>query len=108
MILRQLETKRLYLRKFEDDDIDFVYSHFSNSNVSEYLYEDDPPKSIDEAKVILEWCMDFDSENHIRWCIARNEDMIQIGTCGFHGHDKKNNAVEIGYDLSSAYWNAAR
>ena len=105
MIFRQLETKRLYLRKFEDEDIDFVYSHFSNPNISEYLYDNDPPKSADEAKEILEWCMDFDSENHIRWCIVRKEDLIQIGTCGFHGHDQKNNAVEIGYDLSSAYWN---
>lgn len=102
--LHQLETERLYLRKFEEADLDFVYTHFSSSDVSKYLYDNEPPRDIDGAKAILEWCTDFSSEHHVRWCIVSKESMEQMGTCGFHAYDKINNAAEIGYDLSSAYW----
>jgi RimJ/RimL family protein N-acetyltransferase len=55
--IRQSETKRLHLRMFEGADIDFTYSHFSNASVSDYLYDNEPPTSVDEAREILEWCM---------------------------------------------------
>jgi hypothetical protein len=42
---------------FEGADIDFTYSHFSNASVSDYLYDNEPPTSVDEAREILEWCM---------------------------------------------------
>jgi len=104
MIFDELRTKRLYLRKFEDNDIQFVYEHFSNANVIEHIIDKEPPANIDEAKDILKWCMELNSENHIRWCITTKDKLKQIGTCGFHNYDKKNNAAEIGYDLSFTYW----
>ncbi|MCP4178315.1 MAG: GNAT family N-acetyltransferase [bacterium] len=98
-----LETSRLILRKFEPNDLSFVYNHFSNSFVSEYLYDNEPPKNKDEAKEILDWCIDIESLNHIRWCIILKEKNIPIGTVGFHIYDQINNAIEIGYDLSQKY-----
>ena len=98
-----LESSRLILRKFEPSDLSFVFNHFGDSFVSEYLYDNEPPKNKDEAKEILDWCTDFESSSHIRWCIILKEKNIPIGTIGFHIYDQTNNAVEIGYDLSKKY-----
>jgi ribosomal-protein-alanine N-acetyltransferase len=103
--LEKLNTARLYLRRFEINDLDFVYKHFSDSNVSKYLYDNEPPANIDEAKNILDWCIDIKAQTHIRWCISLKNNGIPIGTVGFHNYDKTNNAAEIGYDLSEDHWN---
>jgi ribosomal-protein-alanine N-acetyltransferase len=39
----------------------------------------------------------------IRWGIARKQDGVLIGTCGYHFQAAAFKA-EIGYDLASAYW----
>ncbi|MBN2533716.1 MAG: GNAT family N-acetyltransferase [Spirochaetales bacterium] len=105
MKFKELETNRLFLRRFKKEDINFIYTHFSNKDVSKYLYDSEPPGNIDEANCILEWCMDFNSERHIRWCILLKKGLKPIGTCGFHNYDIQNNSAEIGYDLSNIYWN---
>ncbi len=98
----KLETERLMLRNFEPSDLAFIYNHFSNSFVSRYLYDNEPPSTIEEAADILNWAIDH-SSNHIRWCITLKETGQQIGTIGFHKFDEQNNAAEIGYDLCEAY-----
>jgi ribosomal-protein-alanine N-acetyltransferase len=104
MKYQRIETPRLILRNFKIDDINFVFNHFNDSFVSQYLYDNEPPKSIDKAKEILDWCIDLDS-NHIRWCIILKENSSPIGTLGFHRYDNENNSAEIGYDLSNKYTN---
>jgi [ribosomal protein S5]-alanine N-acetyltransferase len=105
MEYKELTTTRLVLREFMPGDLSFIYEHFSDKNVSRYLYDNEPPSNINEAKKIFQWCMDKESSDHIRWCITLKHNLKQIGTCGFHNYDNKNNAAEIGYDLSSDYWN---
>ncbi|MFC1550066.1 GNAT family N-acetyltransferase [Candidatus Neomarinimicrobiota bacterium] len=105
MKCEELNTARLKLRKFEPNDLNFVYSHFSDKNISEFLYDHESPTNIDEAKELLDWCLNVKSPNHIRWCIIHGDNLKQIGTCGFHNYDKINNAAEIGYDISAEYWN---
>jgi len=65
MKYQELETKRLLLRKFESSDLDFIFRHFNDGFVSNYLYDNEPPQDLTEAGEILDWCMDLDS-NHIR------------------------------------------
>jgi len=100
----ELVTDRLILRKFKISDLNFLYDHFSNSQVSEFLYDNEPPGNVEETREILDWCLDFNSLTHIRWCITIAETSEQIGTCGFHQLDRKNHAAEIGYDLSPQFW----
>lgn len=102
MNYEQLETQRLILRKFNLQDLNFVYNHFSSTFVSQYLYDNEPPQNIEEANEILGWAMDHDS-NHLRWCIVLKETKEPIGTIGFHRYDEQNNSAEIGYDLTEKY-----
>ena len=103
MKIDDLRTIRLTLRIFRQDDLTFLLDHFSNPLVSKYLYDHEPPASIEDARKILEWCMDFTSEDHCRWCIELSDGKKRIGTCGFHYADKGNHSAEIGYDLSHEY-----
>ena len=102
MKYQKIETERLILRNFNSKDIDFIFSHFKDQYISQYLYDNEPPKNLEEAQGILDWCMNLNS-NHIRWCIVLKENMKPIGTLGFHRFDKGNNSAEIGYDLSKHY-----
>lgn len=102
MKFQRLETSRCILRKFKTSDLDFVFSHFRDGFVSKYLYDNEPPKNKAEAREILDWCLDTNSD-HIRWCIVLKEILKPIGTIGFHRYDCQNNSSEIGYDLSGAH-----
>ncbi|MBI9050119.1 MAG: GNAT family N-acetyltransferase [Anaerolineaceae bacterium] len=104
MNISELKTNRLLLRNFESSDLDFVHAHFSNSKVTAFLYDNEPPENIDASKEILDWCMDLASPTHVRWCITLINGSNPIGTCGFHRYDNTNNAAEIGYDLFPDHW----
>lgn len=43
-----LETPGLILRKFKPDDLDFIFNHFNSQFVSQYLYDNEPPKNIND------------------------------------------------------------
>ncbi|WP_372365172.1 GNAT family N-acetyltransferase [Candidatus Uabimicrobium sp. HlEnr_7] len=103
MHYKKLFSKHLLLRKFHKGDIDFIFKHFSDANVTRFLYDQEPLKSIEEASKLLSWVMDFDSQDHIRWCITLKD--IPIGTCGFHLYDAEMKSAEIGYDLAYQHWN---
>lgn len=100
----KLNTDRMVLREFQTEDLTFVYNHFSDPRISKYLFDADPPGTIDDARELLNWCLDTHS-NHLRWCMVSKDKNAPIGTCGFHCYDRRNNAAEIGYDLSFEKWN---
>ncbi|WP_187759646.1 hypothetical protein [Thiospirochaeta perfilievii] len=56
MKYQELETKRLLLRKFESSDLDFIFRHFNDGFVSNYLYDNELPQDLTEAGEILDWC----------------------------------------------------
>ena len=103
MKFQQLETARLLLRKFDDNDLNFIFKHFQDEFVSKFLYDNKPPKNIEEAKAILNWCFHQENANHIRWCIVFKQNRKSIGTIGFHRFDQINHSAEIGYDLAETY-----
>lgn len=102
MEYKQLETGRLILRNFTSSDLEFIYNHFQSEFVSRYLYDNEPPRDLNEAQEILDWCMNLNSD-HIRWCITLKDSGLAIGTIGFHRYENQNNSAEIGYDLSEAF-----
>ncbi|BBM86538.1 GNAT family N-acetyltransferase [Candidatus Uabimicrobium amorphum] len=103
MHYKQLCSSRLLLRKFRANDLDFLFKHFSDANVTKFLYDQEPLSSKKEAQELLSWVMDIDSGDHIRWCITLKDQ--PIGTCGFHLYDATAQSAEIGYDLAYEHWN---
>lgn len=99
-----IETKRLILRQLTLDDADFVYQHFSDPGVTQYLLDAPPLASMEEAREIIEFYLEPEEKTHNRWGILRKADQRLIGTCGFHKWEKNYFRAEIGYDLSSDCW----
>ncbi len=103
-IFPTLETGRLLLRPLEMDDLEFVFRHFSDPQVTQYLMDEPPVASRDEARAIIEFYLEPEGKTHNRWGIARKEDGRLIGTIGFHKWAKAFFRAEVGYDLSPDCW----
>ena len=102
----ELNTERLILRKITSDDVDFILQHFSDEEVCQYMVDNEPIATMEEAMDIIHWShSNSDDPNNNRWLIIQKETNKPIGTIGFHRWDKNNKIAEIGYDLSKSYWN---
>lgn len=99
-----LETERLLLRQITMDDLEFVFRHFSDPQVTQYLMDEPPVASHDEARAIIEFYLEPERKAHNRWGIVRKEDGQLIGTIGYHKWAKAFFRAEVGYDLSADSW----
>ncbi|WLR42571.1 GNAT family protein [Bacillus carboniphilus] len=99
-----LETDRLILRNVTELDIHFIYQHFSNERVCEYLYDEELFTSKNDAVDFVNEYQNPEKDGYNRWILIKKEGQQQLGTCGFHCWDKLNNIAEIGFDLSPEYW----
>lgn len=99
-----LETERLILRPMASEDIDFVFDHFSDPEVHQYLLDEPPVTEYAQAQEIVEFYLEPDGKAYNRWVIVQKFDDQPIGTCGYHKWDKRYFRAEIGYDLNPACW----
>ena len=99
-----IETRRLILRELTDEDAGFVYAHFSDEDVCRFLFDEEPLTNVEEALDLINWYKNAGLKDRFRWGLELKESSHLIGTCGFHCLDRKNNAVELGYDLSRNHW----
>jgi len=99
-----LETERLVLRQLTLEDADFVFQHFSDPAVNQYLMDEPPVKEIEQAQEIINFYLEPAGKNYNRWGLVRKSDHQMIGTCGYHKWDKRYFRAEIGYDLSPGFW----
>ncbi len=100
---KDLTTGRLILRNITPDDAGFFWEVFSNPRVNEYLFDEEPIQSVDEA---LKWIQIYNNDAiyHNRWVIVGKANGLRLGTCGFHNWNYQYHRVEIGYDLLPEYW----
>jgi [ribosomal protein S5]-alanine N-acetyltransferase len=100
-----LETSRLTLRPFREDDVDLMAELFANDDfmrfsLGVFTRREQTVEFID--KVIGWERAGLPSQFAV---IPRGEDNL-IGYCGFYHHPQHGiEDVEIGYRLSPAYWN---
>ena len=99
-----LQTDRLLLRQLNLDDTDFIFRHFSDPKITEYLLDEPPLANIEEARAIITFFQNPERNTYHRWGIIRKTDHRIIGTCGFHKWEKAHFRAEIGYDLASDCW----
>lgn len=99
-----LQTPRLALRALTLADTAFVYQHFSDPQVTQYLMDEPPVASEEEAQAIIRFFLEPEGKTHNRWGIVRRADGRLIGTCGFHHWEKAYFRAEIGYDLAPDCW----
>ncbi len=99
-----LHTERLFLRALSMEDLDFAYQHFGDARVAQYLLDEPPVASREEAEAIIQFYLNPEGKNHNRWALVRKADGRVIGTCGFHKWDRAHMRAEVGYDLSPDCW----
>ncbi|MFC4408982.1 GNAT family N-acetyltransferase [Chungangia koreensis] len=99
-----LETERLRLRKVTEQDAPYLMEYLSDDEVMKH-YGLEPFESIEEAISEIQW---YDSlleeQTGIRWGISLKDDEQIIGSVGFHRYVHQHHRVEIGFELSKAYW----
>ncbi|WP_258394697.1 GNAT family N-acetyltransferase [Paenibacillus sp. MDMC362] len=97
-----VNTERLFARVLHLDDVDLIYKHFSNQEVTRYM-DIDVCKERAEAEEIITFHM---SDPGCRYGLFLKDTGEFIGTCGYHCWmlDANGSRAEIGFDLHPNYW----
>ena len=104
MFFQELETERLFLKNIARADRDFIFAHFSDAQVAQYLFDADHVADMAGADEIIDFYLRPEPRGFHRWVLVRKADNAKLGTCGLHLWNRDEHTVEIGYDLGSAYW----
>ena len=99
-----LQTDRLTLRQLTMEDIEFIFQHFHDPRVTQYLMDEPPVADYAQAQAIIDFYLEPEGKTHNRWGIVRKGDQRLIGTCGYHKWVKAHCRAEIGYDLAPDCW----
>ncbi len=97
----RIETERLILRKFTDNDLKAYFDIMSDEKANQFL-----PwfcvKTMEEAKKLLhDNCIGlYNMPSAYRYAICLKEHNSPIGYCGFSGTDSN----DIGYGLRTDFW----
>jgi len=98
----EIETERLILREIMPEDAPAIFAIFSDPKITQY-YDLYTYVDMEQAEELIDFFDEsFENERAIRWGIARKEDNVLIGTCGYVW--LRQYRGEIGYELASAYW----
>jgi ribosomal-protein-alanine N-acetyltransferase len=95
-----LATERLVLRGLCLDDTEFIFAHFSDPAVVQYLMDEPPLTDRTQAADLIRFYLEPEGKDHNRWGLVRRDSGQLVGTCGYHRWDRRNRRAEIGYDLT--------
>ncbi|MEH2253282.1 GNAT family N-acetyltransferase [Nostoc sp.] len=99
----QLETERLLLRETTLQDAEAIFAILCDPGVNQFN-DLDTFTSIKEAIALIERrAKRLERGDAIRWGIARKQDNVLIGSCGFTWNPREH-AAEVGYELASTFW----
>lgn len=98
-----IETERLFLRLFEDGDLDAAYKLFSDAEVQKYLSPKNR-RTREQLKVSLKKFAGHWAERGFGiLCITKREKDEMIGYCGFQYFDGTED-VEIIFAVRKEFW----
>ena len=100
----QLETKRLILRTFNENDTEDVYSGWeSDPEVAKYMCWSSH-NDIKRTKSWIEFEMvQIDKDDWYRWAITKKDTGELLGTCLIY-YESETSAFEVSYNLCRKYW----
>lgn len=101
-----LETERLKLRKFNQEDAEDMYNNWaSDAEVTKYLTW--PTHSSIEVtkRVVGMWIDDYENGEYYQWAIELKETGQVIGSISLMNIDNHIGNCEIGYCIGKEFWN---
>lgn len=100
-----LETDRLILRKFKYSDAEYMFKNWgSDPKVSKFLSWPTHSDVNVSQKIINNWIEEYNN-NIYNWAIELKSIHEAIGAISIVELDQASEACEIGYCISSRYWN---
>ena len=99
-----IRADRVCLRAVRDDDVDSLFTIFSDPKVMRYW---STPALVDKSEarqLVNEIHECFSRQSMLKWAVALNADDSLIGTASLFNINLENGRGEIGYCLGSAYW----
>ena len=104
---RQLETDRLILRRFVNEDAAAMYKNWASDDaVTKYLMW--PTHSSEEISqgVIKDWVNSYSNEKYYQWAIVLKENGDEpIGSISVVDMKENISAAHIGYCIGRTWWN---
>lgn len=98
-----INTERLLLRKFIDEDINYVYRGLSHPDVIKYYGISF--NSLEDTKVQMNWFADLEKESSgIWWAICSNDNKTFYGGGGLNDVNHEESKAEIGFWLLPEHW----
>jgi [ribosomal protein S5]-alanine N-acetyltransferase len=104
ILIKDLSTKRLLLRKMQVSDSERLFQIWSNPEVTRFMNIDRlTDKNQAEEMILLLDKLSKENTAH-RYSIIELESNDIIGSCGFNILDFENAKTEIGYEISKDHW----
>ncbi|MDZ8110519.1 MAG: GNAT family protein [Nostoc sp. DedQUE12a] len=98
----ELTTENLILRETKLADVPAIFQIFADDEVTKY-HNLETATNLEQVQFIIERRAErFRNQQGIRWGIAKKEDNVIIGSCGYS--IKNRFQAEIGYELARGYW----
>jgi RimJ/RimL family protein N-acetyltransferase len=103
-LIMELQTERLILRSFREEDVDAMAELFANPDFMRFSLGvfTKRKKTVEFIDKVMGW--DRDGIPSQFAVVSRGEHAV-IGYCGFHHHPELPGEIEIGYRLHPDYWN---
>jgi ribosomal-protein-alanine N-acetyltransferase len=100
----QLQTERLSLRSFREEDVDAMAQLFANPDFMLFSLGafTERKKTVDFIEKVMAW---HRAEMPSQFAVVLHGHHAVIGYCGFHHHPEVPGEIEIGYRLHPDYWN---
>ena len=102
--LPTLEADRVQLRELNDNDVDALFSIFSNPQVMRYWSTPPLPHRDDALNLLCEIRENFSRRAYMKWGIAIKADNHVIGTATLFNLNVEQRRAEIGYALAREQW----
>ena len=102
--MKNLETKRLLLRKISMDDLDQIYENWASDKITNEYLTFFPHESKEQTRKMINYWLNKYNQNGYEWCIQLKENKQIIGIISGE-KSYKYKCIEIGYSLSSKYFN---
>ena len=98
-----LETPRLILRPFQEEDIERLVELMANRDFMRFSLG---PYSREQTQAVLQKFLTWNRDSlPSPFAVVLREDNNLLGYCGFVHHAEVPEEVEIGYRLDPLYWN---
>ena len=101
----RLETSRLILRRFEEEDTETAYRVWTGDpKVTKYLRWDYHRSLAQTRAVGQSWLKKYSDPQWYHWVIVPKEEGFPIGTISAANIYNETDTVEVGFCIGSEYW----